>query len=239
MPSAPYNRYSTSRPAVLGTLIGGICLLLIGMSLHAVIAHDRTEEAMHRLMVGKGGALLSSLESSLRSSRRNNIMPRQDFLLEAVAGIDGLLFAAITGPDGFVLAHSNLDRLGEAIRFGGKDMTPLDMERLAPNREAQWMLTTMEGGEAFVLYKRIGQALIYSSSGKNRGTSGMSAGYDIPLTLFIGLDPAPLFLARAEDQQRTRLIAVGATFSFCLRLSPYTGRSGHVCPGKDKKRPKP
>ena len=218
MPTSFSSRLHLPGAVVPALLISGICLLLISMNLYAVISHERTEEAMHRLLVSKGGVLLNSLESSLRSSRRGN-MPRQDFLLEEMAAMGDVLFVAIAGPDGFILAHSNPDRLGEVLRFENRDMTGLDMERLGPDRDIHWLLTHMEDAEAFVLYKRIGHAWIPAGDAPGNSDRPSPAAYDIPLTLFVGLDPAPLSVARAEDAQRNRIMAVGGVCCLLLTLA--------------------
>ncbi len=199
-----------SHALIVASLIGGVCILLIGMSLHAVISHDRTELAMHRLLIEKGGVLLSSLESGLRSSRSGSIMPRQNFMLEEMAARPDVLFIAITGPDGYILAHNNPARLGEVFNFEDRNMDAQDMERLQPGNEPRWVITDMEGAPAFAVYKDVGTIRIPASrEDPDRPGHPQAYMHNINLTLFVGLDPTPLFTAREEDSQRTVLIAFG------------------------------
>lgn len=223
------SRFHLPRVVLFIIAIGGLCMLLFGIGLHALITHDRTESAMQRLLSSKGVMLLGSLEGSLRSSRRGNTALRQDFLLEEMSHIEDVLFAAIVAPDGFILAHSNPERMGEVLVLDGRDLQPDDMRAFAPSPEPRWRLARMEGDEAFVLYKQIGQVLVPASppspsspplpplpevapgTPPSKPPAGASAPqmYSIPLTLFVGLDPAPLTLAKAEDRQRNMLLLVG------------------------------
>jgi two-component system sensor histidine kinase HydH len=199
----------------VAALAGGACLLVIGMGLHAAVTHDRTEAAMQALLVGKGTALLSSLESGLRSGRRGGgAVSLPGFLLEEASYIQGVRFAAIAGPDGFILAHSDPDRLGEVLRFADREMTAADMDGLAPDARVRWLLTNMEGEEVFVLYRRIGRMPLFGAQARSR--EGDSSA--VPLTLMLGLDPEPLFLAREEDAGRIRVLAIGGAVCAALAL---------------------
>jgi two-component system sensor histidine kinase HydH len=196
-------------------LVGGACLLVLGVGLHAVVTHDRTEAAMQALLVGEGTALLSSLESGLRSGRRGGgAASLPGFLLEEASYIQGVRFVAITGPDGFILAHSDPDRLGEVLRFADREMTAADMDGLAPDAQVRWLLTDMEDEEVFVLYRRIGRMPLFGARARDRGEDSSA----VPLTLLIGLDPEPLFLAREEDAGRVRALAIGGIVCAALVL---------------------
>ena len=209
MPTRP-SRFPMPHALIVASLIGGICILLFGMSLHAAISHDRTELAMHRLLVEKGGVLLNSLESGLRSGRSGNIMPRQGFMLEEMAARPDVFFIAITGPDGYILAHNNPARLGEVFNFEDRNMDAQDMAKLHPDDQPRWILTDMEGAPTFAMYKEVGTIRIPTSR-EDPANPGRPQAYmhSIDLILFVGLDPTPLFTAREEDSQRTILIAFG------------------------------
>ena len=213
------SRFTTPHALIAASLIGGICILLFGMGLHAAISHDRTELAMYRLLVEKGDVLLSSLESGLRSGRSGNIMPRQGFMLEEMAARPDVLFIAITGPDGYILAHNNSARLGEVFNFEDRNMDAQDMAKLHPDDQPRWVLTDMEGAPTFAMYKEVGTIRIPTSR-EDPANPGRSQAYmhSIDLILFVGLDPAPLFTAREEDSQRTILLTVVVVVCFLVGI---------------------
>jgi len=210
MNSIASRRPGRSRRLIAASCVGVLCILFIGMVLHAAISHDRTEAAMYRLLVEKGGVMLSSLEGGLRSSRGGGIMPRQDFLLEELAARPDVRFIAIVAPDGFILAHNNSARLGEPLNYKQHDLGVDELEDLQAGEKARWILADMEGASTFAVYKEVGRIRVPASR-SIPGDEGRQQAYmhSIPLTLFVGLDPTPLFLAQEEDHQRIMLLAVG------------------------------
>ena len=108
----------------LGLLMGGAALVLALMiSLLAFISIERSEAAMGRLLAEKGSSFIIAFESILRSGMRSEAGVRLQVLLEEMASSPGIIFIAVTMPDGTIVAHSDRSRLGEILRrLAGPDV---------------------------------------------------------------------------------------------------------------------
>ena len=106
----------------LGLLLGGAAVVLALMvTLLTLISIDRSEAAMARLLAEKGSSLIIAFESILRSGMRSEAGVRLQVLLEEMAESPGIVFVAVTMPDGTIVAHSNPVRLGEILQVGGRE----------------------------------------------------------------------------------------------------------------------
>lgn len=71
---------------------------------------------------------------------------RLQVLLEEMADSPGIVFVAVTMPDGTIVAHSNPARLGEILQVGGREADDIIMHDLAPDMLPHWGIMRMEGG---------------------------------------------------------------------------------------------
>ncbi len=171
----------------LGRLFA-LALLLITLLIWAtwaVIGHS--EQAMGRLFGEKGASLIMVVESILRSGLRHEIGVRLQALLEEMRQSRDVLFACVTMPDGTILAHSNPDRLGEILTLGQEEMTPSQMQVLAPTGQAQWAFMEMEGKKVFAVYRLF-----------TPGLDKHACHMPLPI-MFLGLDARPLELRRWQN----------------------------------------
>ena len=142
-PTSPASSTDKSRTAQaaavgahtpLGLLLGGAAVVLALMvTLLTLISIDRSEAAMARLLAEKGSSLIIAFESILRSGMRSEAGVRLQVLLEEMGESPGIVFVAVTMPDGTIVAHSNPARLGEILQVGSHEADEATMRDLAPD----------------------------------------------------------------------------------------------------------
>ncbi|MBQ7617614.1 MAG: two-component system sensor histidine kinase ZraS [Desulfovibrio sp.] len=165
--------------AVLG------CLLLSFATL-AVIR--QTEDSMAELLGEKGASLLKVCESILRSGLRHEIGIRLQVLLEEMAVNSDIIFAAVTMPDGTILAHSVPDRLGEQLEIAGQEVDLRQIFELKADLQAKWRFMELEGHTVFAVYRVFTPGLDHLPK-------------DLPLPIiFLGLDPSPFEITRSQNR---------------------------------------
>ena len=131
------NNVSAHTP--LGLLLGGAAVVLALMvTLLTLISIDRSEAAMARLLAEKGSSLIIAFESILRSGMRSEAGVRLQVLLEEMGESPGIVFVAVTMPDGTIVAHSNPARLGEILQVGSHEADEATMRDLAGELLPQW-----------------------------------------------------------------------------------------------------
>ncbi|MBO5490426.1 MAG: two-component system sensor histidine kinase ZraS, partial [Desulfovibrio sp.] len=82
-------------------LMGGAAVVLaLTITLLTLISIDRSETTMTRLLAEKGSSLITAFESILRSGMRSDAGVRLQVLLEEMAESPGIVFVAVTMPDG-------------------------------------------------------------------------------------------------------------------------------------------
>ncbi len=166
-------------------LLALIVIGLLGWATWAVVGHS--EQAMGRLFGEKGASLIMVVESILRSGLRHEIGVRLQVLLEEMSQSRDVIFAAVTMPDGTILAHSDVSRLGEILRLGKQEISLRDMQALAPTFTPQWAFLELEGQQVFVVYRLFAP-----------GLETRSCHMPLP-TIFLGLDARPLELRRLQN----------------------------------------
>ena len=99
-------------------------------------------------------ALVTALESGVRSGTRSRTGIRLQYLVEELAGRPDVRFIAVTMPDGTILAHSNPARVGEVLNTrGGRELGAETIAALRPSETPSWAIIDMEGSRAFVVFK--------------------------------------------------------------------------------------
>ena len=117
--SSPQQANVGGGSSLIGTL-GAALVLVFGVVLLTGLSLDRTQTAMVRFLAEKGVALVTALESGVRSGTRSRTGIRLQYLVEELADRPDVRFIAVTMPDGTILAHSNPARVGEVQIFAGQ-----------------------------------------------------------------------------------------------------------------------
>ena len=188
------NNVSAHTP--LGLLLGGAAVVLALMvTLLTLISIDRSEAAMARLLAEKGSSLIIAFESILRSGMRSEAGVRLQVLLEEMAESPGIVFVAVTMPDGTIVAHSNPARLGEILQVGGREADDMTMRELAPDMLPHWGIMRMEGRRVFTVYR------LFSP-----GMHDLPRGFPMPV-IFLGLDLSPFEITRSQNRDYVAMLA--------------------------------
>ena len=116
--SSPQQANVGGGSSLIGTL-GAALVLVFGVVLLTGLSLDRTQTAMVRFLAEKGVALVTALESGVRSGTRSRTGIRLQYLVEELADRPDVRFIAVTMPDGTILAHSNPARVGEVLNTRG------------------------------------------------------------------------------------------------------------------------
>jgi len=180
----------------LGLLLGGAAAVLALMiTLLTLISIDRSEAAMARLLAEKGSSLIIAFESILRSGMRSEAGVRLQVLLEEMAESPGIVFVAVTMPDGTIVAHSNPARLGEILQVGGREADERIMRDFAPDSMAHWAIMRMEGRRVFTVYRQF-----------SPGLRDLPRGFPLPV-IFLGLDLSPFEITRSQNRDYVAMLA--------------------------------
>ena len=180
----------------LGLLLGGAAVVLALMvTLLTLISIDRSEAAMARLLAEKGSSLIIAFESILRSGMRSEAGVRLQVLLEEMADSPGIVFVAVTMPDGTIVAHSNPVRLGEILQVGGREADDIIMHDLAPDMLPHWGIMRMEGRRVFAVYRQF-----------SPGMRDLPRGFPLPV-IFLGLDLSPFEITRSQNRDYVAMLA--------------------------------
>ncbi len=180
----------------LGLLMGGAALVLALMiSLLAFISIERSEAAMGRLLAEKGSSFIIAFESILRSGMRSEAGVRLQVLLEEMASSPGIIFIAVTMPDGTIVAHSDRSRLGEILRVEDKEMDEARMRGLNPGMLARWGIMHLEGRRVFAVYRQF-----------SPGMADAMRGYPTPI-IFLGLDISPFEITRSQNRDYVAMLS--------------------------------
>lgn len=195
--------------SLVGTL-GAALVLVLGVVLLTGISLDRSQSTIVRFLGEKGIALISALESGVRSGARSRTGVRFQYLVEELAERPDVSFIAVTMPDGTILAHSNPRRLGEVLASSnGREFTAEALDSLHPTESPAWSIVDMEGSLAFVVYK------VFQPRIRDHKPVPPSGGAPY---IFVGLDLGPMEMAQARDRERALLIGGGVLLAGMLAL---------------------
>ena len=114
--SSPQQANVGGGSSLIGTL-GAALVLVFGVVLLTGLSLDRTQTAMVRFLAEKGVALVTALESGVRSGTRSRTGIRLQYLVEELADRPDVRFIAVTMPDGTILAHSTLRHMHMHMRI--------------------------------------------------------------------------------------------------------------------------
>ena len=196
-PTAPPHGGAASPGPVGPLLLAAALVLACIVVVVTTLSIGRSEATMVTLLADKGAALIRAFDGALRTGMRSQVGVRLQSMLQEMVGTD-ILFAAVTMPDGTIIAHSTPERLGEILEQGGQEVTPQTMAQyLGPIRdgEVHWHITEMEGRHAFVVYR-------YFAPRPPRAPLA-------PPIIFLGLDVTPFESMRAAARLHLLLVSGG------------------------------
>ena len=209
--SSPQQANVGGGSSLIGTL-GAALVLVFGVVLLTGLSLDRTQTAMVRFLAEKGVALVTALESGVRSGTRSRTGIRLQYLVEELADRPDVRFIAVTMPDGTILAHSNPARVGEVLNTrGGRELGAETIAALRPSETPSWAIIDMEGSRAFVVFKTFHPKI------KGEGRQDEPTVGPLPY-VFLGLDLAPLEVAQAQNRERAVLLGAGVLLAGMLAL---------------------
>lgn len=209
----PLTRFFSVAPVRRDTLGGwpsawSVAALLAFSVMVGAIFFDRAQSTLLSVLAERGNALISSLESGIRTGKKISGGLRFQYLLEEISSLPHVRFIAITMPDGTIVAHSDPLRMGEILATeGGREMSPEEIAALAPGIQSRWAVTEMEGQPVFVVYR-----LLHVRDARS-AVPGVLSVPEEPAPagpyVFLGFDPAPLDRARQIDRKRALLAGLG------------------------------
>lgn len=123
------------------TLAAAIIGVLLG-------SYHGAASTMTRILTEKGASLIRSLEAGARTGMRHSAGLRLQVLLEEMADQPDIRFIAVVSPEGEVLAHSDVTRVGTSA------FTPESLARLDADGQPRWRILPSDEGDDFVVYRR-------------------------------------------------------------------------------------
>jgi len=176
----------------------------------------RQKESTTELLLEKGAALIRSFEAGARTGMMGmnwGGVQVQKLLYETAKQPD-ILYIMVTDTGGKILAHSNPDMIGQIYH------TNLSLREAATLDKPEWRRVHTEGGkEVFEVYRRfmpirsrpLGRRhMMRMMEGDwcramfDRGGPDFTGGHII----FVGLDMAPVEIARTQDQRHMVIMAL-------------------------------
>lgn len=207
----------------LGWILGGAAIILVlVVSLVALFAIRRSENAMAELLAEKGSSLIMAFESALRTGMRGGGV-RLQVLLEEITRSPDIEFVAVTMPNGIIVAHSRRERLGEILRFDDEDMDAKRIAGLMPTDQPKWVVVRKYGRRVFVVYRKF---TLLGSQPANPQETRKTAGLP-ETTIFLGLDVAPFEITNSQNRSYVAMLSVVTLIVglVCLLAISYSQRA--------------
>lgn len=178
---------------ILG-IIAVFLALVIGLV--SFMIYKRSETGMSNLLAEKGASLLNVFESAVRTGMRSESGVKIQALLDEISHEPDIEFMAVVMPDGTIIAHSNMDRIGETMRFESNVLTLERMTELNPGPNEQWKITKVEGRRVFVIYRHF-----------TMGNKDWPADLPEP-TIFLGLEVSPFEITNSQNRSFVAILSI-------------------------------
>ncbi len=139
----------------LWPLLGSIGVLLLVVSSIIILSLGRNETNMVRLLLGEGSALIYAVEGSVRMSMRQKSPVQLQRTLQELVNSD-VRFVSILMPDGTIIAHNDVTRLGSVLRVDNKELNEKLLKNISQWQEhsdLRWFIAQVDGRETFVVYR--------------------------------------------------------------------------------------
>lgn len=173
----------------LGAIMGGLTLILVlVIGCAAWLLTSRSERQMADFLAEKGSSVLKVFESAIRTGMRGGSGLQLQTLFGEMSLNKDIEFLAVTMPDGVILAHSKIDRIGERLRFGDVEADEEKMEELAPGAAEKWRITPVDGQNVFLLYRHF-----------TLGQKDWPKDVPEPV-IFLALDAAPFEITNSQNR---------------------------------------
>ncbi|MDR1489172.1 MAG: PAS domain-containing protein [Desulfovibrio sp.] len=200
-------------PGISPLLIVGAALILgLAVALPAFRSAQRDKQYLTQNLTARAESLIWALEAGSRSrmGREQGAHSLLQALLEETAKQSGIVFMAVVGAEGLILAHSDPQQIGAS--FQGE--MPQDI-----SNAASWRLRDMEGNAIFEVYRRFSPLQIGhhqhrdtandcgKARGGRKGRMGAVSSNDVKNIAFVGFDRKPLEDALAADYRNSLLLA--------------------------------
>lgn len=195
-PALP-ERWAWSSPWMI---MGSVCILAVVLIILAAKNINREQEFMLRALLSEAKILSNSLEASSRTGMMGMGWGRSQLqlLLEETAQQPEILYVAIVGASGRIVAHSDAKQTG-----GSMSLTPPAAERLS----YRFVEEPKRSFEVLSVYKPWFQ-------GRGKGSHRMACPFPAEsfsqsnndFFLVLGLDPSPFEAAQRQDIQQTVLL---------------------------------
>ncbi len=178
-------------------ILGVIAMFLaMVIALVSYMTYKRSEMGMANLLAEKGASLLNVFESAVRTGMRSPAGMQLQDLLGEISHSPDIEFVAVAMPDGTLVAHSDMNRLGEIMRFEGEDINLERMAKLAPAAKEKWVITRVEGRRVFLIYRH------FTMGDKNWPK-------DVPEpTIFLGLEVSPFEITNSQNRSFVAMLSV-------------------------------
>ncbi len=207
MVSLDIKKFLTGVPAWIFVGMAAVLLPLFGIMTIANI--NRQKENTQRLLVEKGAALIRSFEAGTRTGMMGRMHGgfKLQHLLTETADQPDIIYLMVTDIDGKILAHSQLDLVGD--RYGGG----VDIKTISEDKKVYWRrVKNNDGIQIFEVYARFNPSLEPRRTPQARfrppmrhqpggGDDSREPGNRRPPAqfIFIGLDTASIASAQRSD----------------------------------------
>ncbi len=221
---------------VLWPLFGAIGVLVLVVGTVLILSFGRNENSMVRLLLGEGAALIYAVEGSVRMSMRQKAPVQLQRTLQELVNAD-VRFVSVLMPDGTVLAHNDVTRLGSVLRVDGEELNESllrNISRPVEGSSLQWFIAHIDDKETFVIYREFmptqPPVRLHPEQSRRRGNAPMRMPGDVILPprarepstqkpsvqkihplIFLGLDIGPFEAGQKQDRVYVFFLASGVT----------------------------
>lgn len=187
-------------------LAGIAVALALVIALVTYMIYQRSVDGMAGLLAEKGAALINVFEGALRTGMRGSAGLQVQVLLDEIARSKDIEFVAVTMPDGTIIAHSDINRLGELLRVEDDIIDSQRIAELDPGEKEKWLIVQMEGKRVFLIYRHF-------TLGKADWDK------DVPEpTIFLGLEVSPFEITNSQNRSFVAMLAVATMLVSLLGL---------------------
>ena len=212
----------TNIPPIL--IIGAVLILAPIFVFLTVQTLHRQKENMTRILVEKGAALIRSFEAGTRTGMMGMMGsrwgdPHLQRLLTETAKQSDIVYLAVVGADGTIIAHSDESKIGEFYDSG------LDLEQISHTNTIQWRQIQLKDGlQVLEVYRRFAPSLVPPHFRPHHGMMGGRGRRpllppeppppekEIGRVIFVGLDMGPIEAARLADAKHTVFMTITLLF---------------------------
>lgn len=187
-------------------LLGIAAALALVIALVTYMIYQRSVEGMAALLAEKGAALIKVFEGALRTGMRGSAGLQIQVLLDEIAKSEGIEFVAVTMPDGTIIAHSDINRLGELLSMEGELINSARIAAMHPSQKEQWRIVQVEGSRVFLIYRSF-----------TLGTTEWDKNVPEPI-IFLGLEVSPFEITNSQNRSFVAMLAVATMLMAFLGL---------------------